>query len=75
MRQTVSLEESVRLFEQIPIADILLILGQRLTSASIRNEQAIPPTTEVLLHSAMLPFNSQIKVATRAWEKTYWTLF
>ncbi len=64
-----SLEESVLLFEQIPIADVLLILGQRLTSASIRDEQAIPPTAKVLLHSAMLPFNSQIKVATRAWEK------
>ncbi len=74
-----SLDKLAFLFEQIPFSNILLILGQRLTSASIQNDQAIPPSYDILLKSCMQPFNNQIKVATRAWEKhigrstdTYW---
>ncbi|KIA97608.1 hypothetical protein OA93_13875 [Flavobacterium sp. KMS] len=55
--------------ENTPFEIILLILGQRLTSASRRDEKGIPPAKEILLESCFLPFNSEISIATRAWEK------
>lgn len=56
-------------FEQIPFEHILLLMGQRLTSASLRNEQAIPPLRETLLAACLSPYNAQTSMATRAWEK------
>ena len=55
--------------EKAPFHHLLTILGQRFTSASVKDEKAIPPLKETLLKSAFLPFNTQISVATRAWEK------
>jgi len=59
----------IKAFEETPFEIILLILGQRLTSASRRDETGIPPTKEILLESCFQPFNSQITIAERAWEK------
>ncbi|AZA82263.1 hypothetical protein C1637_09450 [Chryseobacterium lactis] len=57
------------LLEQIPFEDWLIILGQRLTSASIRNENAIPPLHSALMKACREPFNDEITIAQRAWEK------
>jgi hypothetical protein len=62
-------ESLVRTFEKTPFEVILLILGQRLTSASKRDEIGIPPAKEVLLESCFEPFNQEISIAVRAWEK------
>jgi len=55
--------------EKIPFEHWLNILGQRLTSASIRDENAIPPLRDTLLQACRKPFNSEITIAQRAWEK------
>ncbi|WP_128755173.1 hypothetical protein [Aquimarina sediminis] len=55
--------------ENTPFEYLLLIIGQRYTPASIKNQAAIPPIKKVLIESCFIPINSQIVMATRAWEK------
>lgn len=55
--------------EAIPFEHWLNVLGQRLTSASIRNENAVPPLKTMLINACKEPFNSEITMAQRAWEK------
>ncbi|WP_291885022.1 hypothetical protein [Chryseobacterium sp.] len=55
--------------EEIPFEHWLNILGQRLTSASIRDEKAIPPSRKVLIEACQKSFNEEITIAQRAWEK------
>lgn len=55
--------------EKIPFEHWLNILGQRLTSASIRDENAVPPLKEMLIEACIKPFNSEITIAQRACEK------
>lgn len=55
--------------EEIPFEDWLNILGQRLTSASLRDENAIPPLKNLLIEACEKPFNDEITIAQRAWEK------
>lgn len=55
--------------EAIPFENWLIILGQRLTSASIRDERAIPPLNSMLIKACCEPFNGEITIAQRAWEK------
>ena len=55
--------------EAIPFEHWLNVLGQRLTSASIRNENAVPPLKTILIKACKEPFNSEITMAQRAWEK------
>ncbi|WPO90336.1 hypothetical protein [Chryseobacterium sp. HR92] len=55
--------------ETMPFEHWLNILGQRLTSASIRDENAIPPLKTTLIKACEEPFNSEITIAQRAWEK------
>ena len=55
--------------ENIPFEHWLNILGQRLTSASIRDENAVPPLKEMLIEACMKPFNNEITIAQRACEK------
>ncbi|MBB6460298.1 hypothetical protein [Flammeovirga kamogawensis] len=62
-------EKWVKLIEALPFHYLLLLLGQRLTSASITDKRAIPPLQSTLLKNSLLPYNSQISRATRAWEK------
>lgn len=62
-------EVKTKLLETIPFEHWLNILGQRLTSASIRDENAIPPLKTMLIDACKKPFNSEITIAQRAWEK------
>ncbi|MGE8529124.1 hypothetical protein [Chryseobacterium rhizosphaerae] len=55
--------------EETPFEDWLIMLGQRLTPASIRDENAIPPLQDVLINACGEPFNNEITIAQRAWEK------
>jgi len=57
------------ILENAPFEYLLVILGQRLTPASVIDETAIPPLKQTLLNSCFEPYNNQICVATRAWEK------
>ncbi|MGH1520015.1 hypothetical protein [Chryseobacterium sp. JK1] len=62
-------EVKARQMEEIPFEDWLNVLGQRLTSASIRDENAIPPLKSTLIKACEESFNSEITIAQRAWEK------
>jgi hypothetical protein len=55
--------------EEIPFEHWLNILGQRLTSASIRDKSAVPPLKKTLIEACQKPFNDEITIAQRAWEK------
>ncbi|WP_163408213.1 hypothetical protein [Flavobacterium ajazii] len=59
----------IQAFEKTPFESILLISGQRLTPASVRDENGIPPAKEILLESCFQPYNKEISIAARAWEK------
>ena len=52
-----------------PFEHLLVLLGQRWTSASIKDQRAIPPLRQTLLDSCFAPYNDQISVVTRCWEK------
>ncbi|WP_312343454.1 hypothetical protein [Chryseobacterium binzhouense] len=65
----ISDEERAFMTEKIPFQNWLMVLGQRLTSASIRNEDGIPPTSEILIESCQKPYNTEITQSQRAWEK------
>ncbi|MCJ7934797.1 MAG: hypothetical protein MUW56_14500 [Chryseobacterium sp.] len=69
LNDNVSDEAKAKLLEEIPFEDWLIALGQRLTSASIRDENAVPPLAEVLIEACRQPFNHEITIAQRAWEK------
>ncbi|MCC3215409.1 hypothetical protein LIV57_09070 [Chryseobacterium sp. X308] len=62
-------EVKAALLETIPFEHWLNILGQRLTSASIRDENGIPPLKNMLINACQEPFNNEITIAQRAWEK------
>ncbi|MHA7058679.1 hypothetical protein ACWGOQ_0015750 [Aquimarina sp. M1] len=55
--------------ETTPFEYLLILIGQRWTAATLKNEKAIPPLQKNLLNSCFIPFNDQICMATRAWEK------
>lgn len=55
--------------EETPIASLLIILGQRKTSATITDENGIPPRNEQVLKSCFAPHNKQKSKAARAREK------
>ena len=55
--------------ERTNFEHILILSGQRLTSASIQDEIGIPPLQEELLKHSFKAHNDQISKAVRAWEK------
>ena len=59
----------VQQLEEIPFEHWLNILGQRITSASLRDGNAIPPLKTLLIEACEKPFNNEITIAQRAWEK------
>jgi len=65
----ISDEFKTKKLEEIPFEHWLNILGQRLTSASIRDETAIPPLQNKLMEACQKSFNDEITIAQRAWEK------
>ncbi|WP_294286667.1 hypothetical protein [uncultured Chryseobacterium sp.] len=62
-------EEKAAKLEEIAFEHWLDVLGQRLTSASLRDERAIPPLQATLIKACEQPFNSEITMGQRAWEK------
>lgn len=62
-------EQWAKAIEATPFEHLLVLIGQRWTSASIKDETAIPPLEQTLLESCFAPYNNQISMVTRAWEK------
>ncbi|AXT52716.1 hypothetical protein D1818_18495 [Aquimarina sp. BL5] len=67
--QNTKVTDWAKTIETTPFEYLLILIGQRWTSATLKNEEAIPPLKETLLDSCFTPFNDQICIATRAWEK------
>lgn len=59
----------VAFFEKLSLKEFWILMGQRLTSASIHDERALPPSPHLLVQSAFKAYNSETTVAVRAWEK------
>jgi hypothetical protein len=55
--------------QETKMEDFLIVLGQRLTSASVRNEKAVPPLDIDLFVASFQLYNSQISKVVRAFEK------
>ncbi|SEC00224.1 hypothetical protein SAMN04489761_2219 [Tenacibaculum sp. MAR_2009_124] len=53
----------------IPINDVLVVLGQRITPASVKNEQGIPPIDDEVFKKTFKPYNKQLSKGLRACEK------
>lgn len=64
-----SCDKKTKLLEEISFEHWLNILGQRLTSASLRDKNAIPPLENLLIESCEKPFNNEVSIAQRACEK------
>lgn len=62
-------EEFARAFEQAGCKNILLLLGQRITSASLQDSRAIPPTRKELIDSASREYKQGLTEVGRAWAK------
>lgn len=62
-------KEFVEQFEKTTIKDFLILLGQRITPATIRNIDALPPLNEHVFKASFAAYNSQISKAVRAFEK------
>lgn len=58
-----------QLLEKTPFKELLLLMGQRITSASVQDEKAIPPLRNILLESCFLLLNKETTVVVKAWEK------
>lgn len=67
--QNTKVTDWAKAIETTPFEYLLILIGQRWTPATLKNEEAIPPLKETLLDSCFTPFNDQISIATRAWEK------
>ena len=67
--QSTTSKDWAKAIEKTPFEYLLILIGQRWTSATLKNEEAIPPLKEALLDSCFAPFNDQICIVTRAWEK------
>ncbi len=64
-----SKKELVKAIENIDFKHLLLLLGQRITSATVQNADGIPPLQTDLLVTSFQPYNHQVSKAVRAFEK------
>lgn len=53
----------------VPFRHLLAIMGQRFTESSHTDETALPPEKQTLIQSGKTPYNNEITVARRSWEK------
>ncbi len=58
-----------QLLEKLPFKELLLLMGQRITSASVQDETTVPPLKSTLLESCFQPLNKETTVVVKAWEK------
>ncbi|NHN24542.1 hypothetical protein FIA58_002535 [Flavobacterium jejuense] len=58
-----------QILEEIPFKELLLLMGQRITSASVQDVKAIPPLRKIILESCFQPLNKETTVVVKAWEK------
>ncbi|CAM1356553.1 hypothetical protein [Tenacibaculum halocynthiae] len=64
-----NIPELIQKLEEVKIKDFLIVLGQRITSATIKDEKAIPPINKEVYNASFTFYNAQISKAVRAFEK------
>lgn len=69
LNEEMELLKTVKHFEKTMINDFLIVLGQRLTSATIRTEEGLPPLDHEVFKASFNSYNTQISKAVRAFEK------
>ena len=62
-------KDVVKVFERINFKHVLLLMGQRITSATIQDAHGIPPLQKDVLEASFKSYNSQISKVLRAFEK------
>ncbi|WP_353777024.1 hypothetical protein [Winogradskyella sp. 3972H.M.0a.05] len=55
--------------QEVAFEHILVIMGQRQTPSTIKTVEGLPLKKDALLEGCFKPFNNQISVGVRAWEK------
>lgn len=63
------LEKLVKEIQSVALEDALVVLGQRITQATVQNEQGIPPLDTLVYEESFRSYNTQISKAVRAFEK------
>jgi hypothetical protein len=66
---SINIKLVAQMLEITPFEYILLVMGQRQTSATIKTVVGLPLKNQELLESCTIPFNLQISCAVRSWEK------
>jgi hypothetical protein len=66
---TLTQKAIAEVLETIDFAPILLLMGQRITPATIKDINGLPLPKQDVLESCFKPYNKHISVAVRAWEK------
>ncbi|AGC76803.1 hypothetical protein LX97_01458 [Nonlabens dokdonensis] len=62
-------KEIASLVHTVPFEQILLIMGQRQTPATIKTVDGLPLLKQEMIDSCLQPYNKQISYGVRAWEK------
>ncbi len=58
-----------KVLETVDFKHILLLMGQRVTSATIQGIEGLPVLKQTLLENSFKPYNKHVSIAVRAWEK------
>lgn len=68
-----SVEELKKQFQQaiegLPFSTLLMLMGQRLSATSLRDENGLPPLRETLDKACFKPYNKHMSTVVRSWEK------
>jgi len=62
-------EDLIDFLSNRPFIEFLILLGQRITPGSITDFIALPPSKTKLKAALFKPYNKEIKLGVRAWEK------
>lgn len=69
LKEEQGLLKAAKQFLKTKVEDFLIVLGQRLTSATIRDENALPPLDKNVFEASFEAYNQYMSKALRAFEK------
>ena len=69
LKEEENILKTAKQFLKTKVEDFLIVLGQRLTSATIRDEKALPPLDKNVFEASFEAYNQYMSKALRAFEK------
>jgi len=69
LKEDDTLLRTAKQFLETKVEAFLIVLGQRLTPATLRNENAFPPIKKEVFNASFTAYNTQVTKAVRAFEK------